>query len=566
MVTVKRNKLIEGFLYYRVAFYMFAAMLIYVVKDRLFRMSFYYLDLRLIRPLYDIYECFFNYGLFALLGLVFIYTVMSRRYRLLTDGRSYFRDSKDFHKSYRELIRFYTKRSDIHRLDTSDCPDMRWTDAKGIVMGLDSNRRLLAIKSDCESNFLTVGPPGSGKTIYHAIPNCLTFEGSVVCVDIKCTCSSIVKAHSNRKILTFCPDSEDALRKSVRFDIFRDYHNMDSTDQKLFIENIANILIPFEGGESGSYFTSRARKIFRGVCHYFLDEVEPNADLPFIIHEILQSNIFKVGQAIENSNCIVAKELVLSLKDGNEKNMGGAYDTLTTSLLPYSNDVLDVLLSNKDPKKCVTIKHLDAGYDLYLQIKQEHINVYAPLLALIIQEGLMRPLMQRPDASTGAELRPVLFILDEFPRLSESMPYDTIDTLLSTLRSKKVIVDILIQNIGQLEKIYGHEGARAIMANCHYQIVLATNDPDSANYFSELFGKKWVLKQSTSLSTTESKSSTSGISVIEEQEAIYSPQDICDLPSENSMLVYFKGKHIKLKKLKTARFLRYEQRKQNRSA
>ena len=166
----------------------------------------------------------------------------------------------------------------------------------------------------------------------------------------------------------------------------------------------------------------------------------------------------------------------------------------------------------------------------------------------------MRPFMQRPDSSTGAKLRPILFILDEFPRLSESMPYDTIDNMLSTLRSKKVLVDILVQNIGQLEKIYGREGSRAIMANCGIQIVLSANDVESSKYYSELFGKKWVLKRSESLTSGKAanQSSTSGISVVEDQEDIYTPQDICDLTATKSMLVYYKGKHCKLRKIKAA--------------
>lgn len=555
MVTAKRSKLIEGFFYYKLPIYIFAAMIIYIFRDLIFQIVCYYLDLERIEFFYNIYKLLVDYGLFVILGMTFFLNARSRRYKLITDGRSFSHDSKSFNKTYGELVEFYTKRSDPHKLDTSDCPQMKWTDARGMVFGLDSKGRLLYVNSDCESNFLTVGPPGSWKTRGHVMPNCMTFEGSVVCVDPKGEVGAYVKSHTDRKILVFCPDSADALRRSVRFDILHDYRNMDSTDQKLFIENIANILIPPEGGESGSYFTTRARKIFRGICHYILDEENPGADFPYIIHSILRSNIFDWGQTIENGNCIVAKELILSLKDGNDKNMGGAYDTLTTNLLPYSNDVLDTLLSNKEPRKCVTIKQLDQGYDLYLQIKQEHIKVYAPLFSLILQEGLMRPFMQRPDASTGAKLRPILFVLDEFPRLSESISYDMIDSLLATMRSKKILLDIIVQNIGQLEKVYGHEGARAIMSNCNYQIVLATNDPDSANYFSELFGKKWVLKKSTSLtnnSAANNQSSSSGISVIEDQEDIYTPQDICDLPSTENMIVYFQGKHVKLKKIKAA--------------
>ncbi len=550
MVIEKRNKIIEGILYYRIYIYFYIALFIVLSKDSILSIICYYLDISDYGILYNLYRWIVYYGSFIILGIVFFVTARSRRYKLLTNGRSFFRDSIDFNKSYRELVEFHTQKADNHQLNTYDCPIIDWWDVKGIVLGTDSKGKLVFLKSDCESNFLVIGPPGSWKTRGHVIPNCMTFAGSVVCVDPKGEVAAYVKAHSNRKILIFCPDSPNALKESVRFDILNDYHNLNPTDKKLFIENIANILIIPEGGEAGAFFTTRSRKILRSICHYILEEEKPDADFPYIIHNILQHDIFYWGNKIENGNCIVAKELILSLKDGNERNLGGAYDTLTTNLLPYSNDVLDVLLSNKEPNKCVTLKHLDLGYDLYLQFAAEHASVYSRLFSLILQQGLLIPFMKRPDASSGKKIRPILFMMDEFPRLAESISYDTIDQMLATLRSKKILLDLIIQNIGQLEKVYGQEGAKAIMSNCNCQVVLAANDTDSANYFSELFGKKWVLKRSTSLTNSSDQSSSNGISVIEDREDIYTPADIMDLPSDNSMLVYFKGKHAKLRKIK----------------
>ena len=550
MVTEKRNPVIEGFLYYRIHLYIISFTVIHLFKSKLYEIICLIGDINSNTPFYTLFKVIFVYGIYILWGWLLCKDIRNRRYRRLT-GRCYDYDHSCLNKPYPHLVEFYTKISDPHKLNTSVYPKMDWKDAKGIVFGYDEEGRLITVNSDCESNFLTVGPPGSWKTRGHVIPNCLNFDGSVVCVDMKGECGEYIKAHSNRKLLRFCPDDENALEESVRFDVLQNYHNLNPTDQKLFIENMANIFVKNEGNdEAASYYTTRAKKIFRGICHYILDEYKPDADLPYIIHRILQSDVFSWGEIIEHSNCLPAKELILSLRDGNDKNTGGAYDSLTTCLLPYSNDVLDILLSNKDPDKCVSIKHLDAGYDLFLQIKQDHIVVYAPLLSLIIQEGLMRSFMQRPDSSTGAKLRPILFIIDEFPRVSESMSYNTIDTLLATMRSKKILIDILIQNTGQIEKNYGQEGAKAIMANCNYQTILACNDVDSASYFSELFGKKKVLKQSTNRTNAPNNSTTNGISVIEEQEDIYSPQDLCDLPASGSMVVYFKGKHVKLKKVK----------------
>ena len=156
--------------------------------------------------------------------------------------------------------------------------------------------------------------------------------------------------------------------------------------------------------------------------------------------------------------------------------------------------------------------------------------------------------MQRDDSSSGVKKRPILFLLDEFPQISFS--YDMANTALSTLRSKGVVIDMLMQDRSQLEMKYTKEGARALIACCNYQLFLSSNDSDSSKAYSELFGKKKVLVQNNSVSDNNNDHSTSGITITQQEEDIYPPQVFGDLPDTNSLIVYFKGKHAKLKKLR----------------
>lgn len=106
---------------------------------------------------------------------------------------------------------------------------------------------------------------------------------------------------------------------------------------------------------------------------------------------------------------------------------------------------------------------------------------------------------------------------------------------------------IIQQNLSQLEYRFQHEGARSILGNCNYQIILGSNDINSSKVFSDTFGDKKVLKVSNS--TNSGKNATVGSSCQEMKERVFPPEYFGDLSNESKMVVYFKGKYCECKKL-----------------
>lgn len=117
-----------------------------------------------------------------------------KRYRYLT-GRFYGKDHSFFNRTYGELVDYFRyESSQPHKLDVDKyklVSRKAWRAAKGIVLGMsmnskkDKNGRLITIPSNTECNIAIYGPPGTGKTSGPAIINCMTFQGSVLAVDIK---------------------------------------------------------------------------------------------------------------------------------------------------------------------------------------------------------------------------------------------------------------------------------------------------------------------------------------------------------------------------------------------
>ena len=535
---IKKHGLWFAVKYYCIIQFIIFAIGLFIANDYVFNIACSYMNITERSPFYQLFQLTVPIGLAALWFFIFFTVCRDKSYRFKT-GRNYGHDNGKYKRSYAELVEYFQD-AEPHKLDTSDFKIMPWRDAKGIIFGTD-NGKLIKIPSNSECNIAIFGPPGSGKTSGIAIINAMSFQGSVLAVDVKGDLYNYVSKNTNRKIVRFCPDSPTALQDSVRFDPFAELKNMDETDRKLYLESVATVLIADEGGSDGNYFTTRARKMFQGITHLILHE-DHNASFPEVIHAILQGNVFDwVTRAIE-SDCEPAKELLASFYGNSEKNVSSAYDALTTALVHFSNPILDDLLSNKG--NSVSVKTLEKGYDLYLQISQEHLDAYAPLFTLLL-ESMSTGLKKRIDSSTGIKNRPILMLLDEFPQLTFS--YKLINSNLSTLRSKSVICMVIQQNLSQLEYRYQPTGARSILGNCNYQIILGSNDINSSKVFSDTFGVKKVLKISNS--ETIAQNNTTGRSVQETTEKVFLPEYFGDLSSNNKMVIYFKGKYCECKKL-----------------
>lgn len=489
-------------------------------------------------PFYKMLQLAIPIGLFAIWLIVVVTSCRNKSYTYYTN-RNLKDDQNKYHRSYSELLEYF-KNAEPHKLDTSIFSKESWHTADGIIFGVDHGR-LIKIPSDSECNIAVMGPPASGKTSGCAIITACTFAGSVLAIDIKGDIYQYVSTHTDRKIARFCPDSLNALTDSVRFDPFSELAQMNETDQKLYLESMATVLIADEGGSDGNYFSSRARKMFQGITHLLFFS-NPNISFPDVVHAILQGNIFDWVKKAIDSDCVPAKELLASFYGNSEKNVSSAYDALTTALIHFSNPILDKLLSKSG--NSVSIDLLEQGTDLYLQISQEHLDAYAPLFTLLLQ-SMSIAFTKRPDSSTGIKNRPILMLLDEFPQLTFS--YKLINSNLSTLRSKSVICMLIQQNLSQLEYRYQPAGARSILGNCNYQVILGSNDINSSKVFSDTFGFKRVLKISNS--ETFAQNTSSGRSIQETTEKVFPPEHFGDLSQEKKMIVYFKGKYIECKKL-----------------
>jgi type IV secretion system protein VirD4 len=462
--------------------------------------------------------------------------ILSRKYNDKT-GRNLIRDRLQYGLSLRRLFAVFQE-AENGKLETRSYKKQDWTQSDGVIFGKDKQGHLISLPSDAEGNIAVYGPPGSGKTAGVAIPSAMQFQGSVLAVDIKGDIYNYVSGHARRKIIRFCPDHPDALTISAHYDPLQYIREINSARQKRAVEAMACTLIPSAGGNDTHYFTDTARTFFQGILFFLMNE-NPEITFPDVVHQILSGNIFTWVKRSIAGNCQNAKEKLDSYYGNNEKNVTGAYSTLTQALDSFSDPLLDqLLLPGQDT---ISIKRMNDGCDLYLQVDQANLEVYAPLMTLIINQ-IMDSLTRRPDKSTGTKTRPILFLLDEFPQLTFS--YEQIGSALSTLRSKNIQICLIQQNIAQLIAKYNEAQSRSLIGNCNYQFILGSNDAESSRYFSTLIGSKTRLKVNESFgSASRSKN------LQESLEPVYRPEYFSRLPSTGNGILYAKGQYIELEKV-----------------
>ena len=551
------KKFTETLLYYSIPQIIISALFLYLIKQNVFLLVCKLMDISESSPLYGLTK----YIIYAIMLGLWIYisfkTIRNKRYRSLT-GRSYDADHGKFNKSYFELVQFFTK-NDPYKMNVETLPKEDWHDADGVILcrckDKSGDYRLVKRNSSANGNLVAFGLPGSGKSTTQAATTFRRFNAhlrkggcGVFAISIKGDLLNFVKNY-RKNIKVFTPDKAEG---SYHYDPLAGVAQMNQTERRSFVENMSIIICPDEPGENSTFFVGGARDYFCAITLFLLylhdtGTREGELKFPEIVDTILSSNVFDTTLSIKVSGCSIAAEYSNSYEGSNEKNVSGIWNHLCKCVRPFNTGALRVLFDGQG--KCIKPSDLNKG-DIVIDVPQDKYSIYAPAMAIIITNFLMA-FMRREDVSANQKVVPIMFLLDEAVQLN--LDFKILSQAMSTLRSKKVSLFLLMQSVAQLEGRYGEAHAREIIDLCAYISVFNAQDPKSRKYFQELIGRRKMLKRSTSLSKTADKNSTSGTSVTEAEEYIFEAADFGDLNihdpktgdiTKYRVLVYANGKYI----------------------
>ena len=327
-------------------------------------------------------------------------------------------------------------------------------------------------KEHKDGHALVVGGAGSGKTSCIAIPSLMAWREPVFCIDIK----GELYQHSNRpNAKIFNPTSED----TYGYDPFYLLKESDNPAQEA--RAIAQALVPLPPNTQEPFWIESAQNILTAaILHYsanglsFLETIETiQSTTPSVL-------VAELRESTEHG----ARYCVNSLADMEERTLSSIMAELGRNIVPFVTD--KHLMHALSRPNNITPDDLEFGADVFICIPEHLLRQWKNLLTLIVSQFL-RHFEKRPNMTAT----PILFLLDEFPRLGK---IEEITDGLATLRSKKITICPIIQSLAQLDLIYGSAARRVIVDNCAYKAVLNATDADSQEYFSKLVGTHEQLK------------------------------------------------------------------------
>lgn len=110
-------------------------------------------------------------------------------------------------------------------------------------------------------------------------------------------------------------------------------------------------------------------------------------------------------------------------------------------------------------------------------------------LVSILYTQLFQQLFYLADHKYGGSLPvPVHFLMDEFSNVS--LP-DDFSKILAVMRSRRVFVSIILQNLAQLKTLFEKQW-ESIIGNCDEFLYLGGNEQSTHKYVSELLGKATI--------------------------------------------------------------------------
>jgi len=343
-----------------------------------------------------------------------------------------------------------------------------------------TNRRKL-IADESEAHVLVVAPTGSGKGRNLMIPTLLTSHAPAVVIDVKGEAAAVT-ANARRamghdvhiidpfKIITDTPDTFNPLDVIAA-------DEMTIGDEAL---EIAEGIVGTEGSHRDRFWDNWARSVISGIIEFaVLDDEEPanmgqvwnclnGDDVPYNLAVLLDSGRIK-GVAYNN----IAGFLGLPERETRPSVLGTVQQHIRLFGSPAVKDAM--------AETSFDLNALRDGRQqtIYLVIPPNKLASHAPMLRMWLW-ALMSVVVQREKNPPV----PTLFVIDEMAHLG---PMPILEQSVTLMRGYGVRLMLLLQNIGQLQKLYPNDNG-TIASNCLIAATFGTTSPIMAWPMAELLG------------------------------------------------------------------------------
>ena len=408
--------------------------------------------------------------------------------------------------------------------------------ATGLLIGRDSKTGKL-MRYDGPAHLLTMAPTRTGKGVGTIIPNLLTADRSVICIDPKGENARIAGRARQKFGPVHVLDPFGVTGKpSAAFNPL-DALDPDGLDVAEDASTLADALVYDEPGTAGEvHWNEEAKALIAGVIlHIVASEPRDRRTLATLRENLTLAPeaftaLLKAMQASTAAGGLVARAANRHLGKSDREAAG------VLSAAQRHTHFLDsprmVAVLGRSDFRFADLKARTAT--VFLVLPPDRLATYSRWLRLLVTQSLTD--MARAGSSSPAPLAaPVLYLLDEFAALGHLAP---VERAMGLMAGYGVQLWPILQDVHQLRATYGQR-AGTFLSNAGILQVFGVNDHDSARLVSDLLGQETVVFQTMSRALDAEKT---GITYGEQHTArpLLTPDEVRNLP-QNLELLFLAG-------------------------
>ena len=342
-------------------------------------------------------------------------------------------------------------------------------------------------------NTLVIGGSGAGKTRFYAKPNILQCNTSFVCLDpkgelLRDTGNLLEKEGYVIRVIDLIDMS-----KSHGYNPFA--YIQDDKDVLKLITNLIRNTTP-KGAQSNDPFWEKSETaLLEALCLYLINEA-PEEEQNFSM--VMEMIVAAEPKEDDEDYISPLDQLFIELeKDKPESLALKQYKIYKQAAGKTAKSILisvGVRLAAFNLESIASLTHYD---ELELEkmgerktalfaVIPDNDSTFNFLIGMLYTQ-LFQMLYYSADIIHHGELPiPVHFMMDEFANVA--LP-DEFDKLLATMRSRRIFVSIIIQNLAQIKALY-KDAWESIVGNCDELYYLGGNEQSTHKFMSEYLGKE----------------------------------------------------------------------------
>ena len=369
--------------------------------------------------------------------------------------------------------------------------------SSNIILTQNMRLGLNAKKHRRNLNVLVVGGSGAGKTRFYAKPNLMQCNTSFIVADPKGEMLRsiapllIEKDYDIRVFNLIEPENSDGYNPFV-------YIRKDEDVIKL-ISNLIQNTTPKNAQQNDAFWEKSEIALDSALMLYLLHEAPPE-EQTFEMLMFLIENAATVEDEDESGYQSPVDILFQGLEDEKPEHIAVRQYKIfkqasgkTAKSILISAAVRLAAFNLPEIAKMTSYDNLDIGTlgerkRAIFCVIPDNDNSFNYLVGMLYTQAF-QALYFNADNNHGGELPiPVHIVMDEFANVA--LP-DNFERILATMRSRRISVSIIIQNMAQLKALF-KDSWENITGNCDTLLYLGGNEQSTHEYISKMLGKETI--------------------------------------------------------------------------